>query len=60
MIEQSKFSYAALGETFGKQTKAVENQGTKQINAIMNQKEKKQVDVTDDNHNLSLRENRNI
>ena len=26
----------------------------------MNQKEKKQVDVTDNNHNLSLRENRNI
>ena len=37
MIEQAKFTYSSLGKTFKKQTKTIEDQGRKQIDAIANQ-----------------------
>ena len=34
IIEQAKFTYSPLGKTFEKQTKAIEDQGEKQIDAL--------------------------
>ena len=34
MIEQAKFTYAPLGKAFEKQTKTIEDQGEKQVNAL--------------------------
>ena len=34
MIEQSKFTYSPLGKTFKKQIKAIEDEGTKQCEAL--------------------------
>ena len=34
MIEQAKFAYSPLGNTFEKQTKTIEDQGKKQIKAL--------------------------
>ena len=34
IIEQAKFSYSPLGKAFEKQTKTIEDQGEKQIEAI--------------------------
>ena len=34
IIEQAKFTYSPLGKAFEKQTKAIEDQGEKQINAL--------------------------
>ena len=36
MIEQAKLTYSPLGKSFEKQTKAIEKQGKKQIDAITN------------------------
>ena len=36
-MEQAKFTYSALGKAFKKQTKTIEKQGKKQIDAITNQ-----------------------
>ena len=37
IIEQETFTYSPLGKTFEKQTKTIEEQGKKQIDAITNQ-----------------------
>ena len=34
IIEQAKFTYSHLGKAFGKQTKTIEDQGEKQVNAL--------------------------
>ena len=34
IIEQAKFSYSPLGKAFEKQTKTIENQGKKQVDAL--------------------------
>ena len=34
MIEQAKFAYSPLGKAFEKQTKAIEEQGKKQVEAL--------------------------
>ena len=34
IIEQAKFTYSTLGKAFEKQTKAIEDQGKKQVKAI--------------------------
>ena len=41
IIEQSISNFVYLGKTFEKQTKTIENQGEKQINALENRVEKK-------------------
>ena len=38
IIERAKFTYSPLGKAFEKQKKATEEQGKKQIDAIINQK----------------------
>ena len=38
IIEQAKFTYPPLGKAFKKETKAIENQGEKQIKAIEDNK----------------------
>ena len=35
IIEQAKFTYSPLGKAFGKQTKTIEDQGKKQIDALV-------------------------
>ena len=37
IIEQAKFAYSPCGKAFEKQIKAIEEQGSKQIEAIQNQ-----------------------
>ena len=37
IIEQAKFTYSPLGKALGKQTKTIEEEGKKQIDAITNQ-----------------------
>ena len=55
MIEQAKFTYSPLGKYFENKQKNIEDQGRKQIDAIMNQKEK-QVGLSDnDDKNLSYK-----
>ena len=39
-MEQTKFAYSPLGKAFEKQTKTIEDQGKKQIDAITNQNER--------------------
>ena len=36
IIEQAKFTYSPLGEAFEKQTKTIEDQGVKQVDALKN------------------------
>ena len=38
IIEQAKFTYSLLGKAFEKQTKAIEDQGEKQIKVIQDNK----------------------
>ena len=40
IVEQTKFIYSPLGKTLEKQTKTIEDQRAKQIDAITNQKER--------------------
>ena len=40
VTEQAKFTFSPLGKAFEKQTKAIEEQGGKQIDAITNQNER--------------------
>ena len=40
IIEQAKFTYSALGKAFEKQTKTIEDQGKKQIDALIDLKPK--------------------
>ena len=37
MIEHAKFTYSPSGKAFQKQTKTIEEQGRKQLDAITNQ-----------------------
>ena len=34
IIEQPKFTYSPVGKAFGKQTKTIEDQGEKQVDAL--------------------------
>ena len=45
IIEQTKFTYCPLGKAFEKQTKAIEDQGKKQIDALVALKPKNDVKV---------------
>ena len=38
-MKQAKFAYSLLGNAFEKQTKAIEDQGEKQIDTITNRKD---------------------
>ena len=38
IIEQAKFTYSPLGKAFEKQTKSIEDQGKKQIDALVDLK----------------------
>ena len=51
IIEQARFTNSPLGKTYDKQTKTIEEQGKKQMEAITNQNERL-TDLTnkDDNH----------
>ena len=40
ILEQANFTYSPLGKTFEKQTKAIEDQGKKQIDALADLKPK--------------------
>ena len=40
IIEQAKFTYSPLGKTFEKQTKTIEDQGKKQVDALADLKVK--------------------
>ena len=40
IIEQAKFTYSPLGKTFEKQTKTMEDQGKKQVDALADLKVK--------------------
>ena len=42
IIEQAKFTHSALGKTFEKQTKTIEEQGQKQVKALKGLKPEKQ------------------
>ena len=44
MIEQAKFTYSPLGKAFEKQTKAIEDQGEKQIKAIQDKDSNKSIE----------------
>ena len=43
IMEQAKFTYSPLGKAFGIQTKTIEDQGRKQIDAIQNQGQAKAI-----------------
>ena len=50
MIEEAKFTYSPLGKACEKQTKTIEEQGKKQIDAITNQNEKLGALTNKDDH----------
>ena len=52
IIEQAKLTYSPLGKAFEKQTKTIEDQGEKQIEAI--QDNKKQLANINDNYKNKL------
>ena len=56
VIEQAKFAYSPLGKTFEKQTKKMEDQGKKQIDAITNQNERLEVSTNKDYHKSIFKE----
>ena len=45
MINEAKFTYSPLGKAFEKQTKAIEEQGKKQIEALANLKPKETIPI---------------
>ena len=47
MIEQAKFTYSPLGKAFEKQTKAIEDQGKKQIKVIQDKRPIKSIERYD-------------
>ena len=49
-MEQAKFTYFPLGKDFEKQTKTIEEQGRKQIDAITNLNERLVVLTNKDDH----------
>ena len=50
LIEQAKFTYAPLGKAFEKQTKTIEEQERKQVDAINNQNERLPALTNKDGH----------
>ena len=51
IIEQARFTYSALGKTFDKQIKTIEDQGKKQIDALEKVKPKEQKKAIEDKSN---------
>ena len=45
IIEQAKFTYSPLGKAFEKQTKTIEGQGKKQLDALKNLKDNKEKQI---------------
>ena len=60
IIEQAKFTYYPLGKAFEKQTKAIEDQGKKQIKAIQDDKQLVGIDNDDYKDKLLLSKEREI
>ena len=56
IIEQAKFTYTPLGEAFEEQTKTIEEQGKKQIDAITNQNERLVAFTNKDGHKDNYKE----
>ena len=56
MIKQAKFTYSPLGKASEKQRKAIEDQGSKQIDAITNQNERLAVLTNKDYHKDNCKE----
>ena len=50
IIEQAKFTYSPIDKAFEKQTKTIEEQGKKQIDAIANQNKRLDALTNKDNH----------
>ena len=50
VIEQPMFAYSPLGKAFEKQTKTIEEQGIKQIDAITNQNKRLEALTNKDGH----------
>ena len=55
-IEQAKFAYTPLGKAFEKQTKTIEEQGKKQIDAIANQNKGLEALTNKDDHKSIYKE----
>ena len=51
IIEEARFTYSALGKAFEKQTKIIEDQGQKQIDALKDLKSKEQTKPSVKNYN---------
>ena len=51
MIEQTNFTYSALGKAFEKQIKTIEHQGKKQVDALKDLKPKEQIKLIKDKSN---------
>ena len=47
IIEQARFTYSPLGKAFEKQTKAIEDQGQKQVEALITLKSNNQLTIED-------------
>ena len=47
IIEQAKLTYSSLGKAFEKQTKTIEDQGQKQVEALNTLKSKSQLTIED-------------
>ena len=45
IIEQTKFTYSPLGKAFDKQIKTLEDQGTKQVDALSNLKSHNKITI---------------
>ena len=60
IIEEAKFTYYPLGKAFEKQTKAIEDQGKKQIKAIQDDKQLVGIDNDDYTDKLLLSKEREI
>ena len=56
IIEQAKFSYSPLGKAFEKQTKTIEEQGKKQIDAITDQNKGLEALTNKDDHKSVYKE----
>ena len=56
MIEQAKFTYFPLGKALQKQTKAIEDQRTKQIGAIKNKRQAALTNKGDKHDKVILKE----
>ena len=56
IIEQAEFTYCALGKAFEKQTKTIEKQGRKQMDAITNQSERLATLTNKDDHKDNCKE----